>query len=517
MNGFSPDFLKRLKPYQRAELCAALEAQAQHQARAGLLAFARYTKENYAAGWHHEILCDKLDRFARGEIKRLIVSMPPRHGKSELVSRRLPAFIYGLNPDAQIIACSYGADLASRMNRDVQRIMEGEAYRRLFPGTRLGGENVRTTAEGAVLKNSDIFEIVGHRGVYRCAGTGGGITGMGADFIIIDDPIKDGEQAMSPTYREKVWEWYQSTLYSRLETQNGGEDGGILVTMTRWHEDDLVGRLLAQAKADPDADQWEVLELPAICELEGSCAIDPRKTGEALWEEKYPLPKLERLRRAIGPQWWNSLYQQRPSAMEGGIIKRSWIKFYRKSELPETFQEELQSWDCTFKETKSSDFVVGQVWGRKGANKYLLDQVRDRMDFTKTIAALLSMSARHPRTYTKLVEDKANGPAVIATLKNSVSGLVAVEPEGSKEARLSAVAVEFEAGNVLLPHPDEAPWVRDFIEELVNFPNAAHDDQADACSQALWRLRDMASFTAEMIPGRIRSITSGLTSAGVRR
>lgn len=512
MNESEAEFLKKLKPYQRTEYLAAQEVIARKFAREDLLAFSKYTKDNYAAGWHHEVLCDKLNKFARGEIKRLIVSMPPRHGKSELVSRRLPAFIYGLNPDAQIIACSYGSDLAQRMNRDVQRIMEGEAYKVLFPDTRLGESNVRSTAEGNVLKNSDIFEIVGRRGVYRCAGTGGGITGMGADFIIIDDPIKDGQEAMSPTYREKVWEWYQSTLYSRLETQVGGEDGGILLTMTRWHEDDLVGRLLAQMKSDPDADQWEILELPAVKEQEGN-SLDPRAVGDALWPEKYPHKKLDRLRRAIGSRWWNSLYQQRPSAMEGGIIKRAWIKYYKKAELPEYFHEEIQSVDCTFKETSHSDFVVDQVWGRRGAMKYLLDQERDRMDITATMKCIGRMTVKWPRTYAKLIEDKANGPAVIAMLNTTVSGLIPVEPEGSKEARLSAVAPDFEAGNVLLPHPDEAPWVEAFVEELVNFPNAANDDQVDACSQGLWRLKqgEGTTFTEEMIPATIRSITSGIT------
>ena len=511
MNASEVEFLKKLKPYQRTEYLAAQEIIAREASKQDLLAFSKYTKENYAAGWHHEILCDKLNKFARGEIKRLIVTMPPRHGKSELVSRRLPAFIYGLNPDAQIIACSYGADLACRMNRDVQRIMESEAYARLFPETRLGGSNVRTTAEGAVLKNSDIFEIVGHRGVYRCAGTGGGITGMGADFIIIDDPIKDGKEAMSPTYRDGVWEWYQSTLYSRLETDHG-IDGGILVTMTRWHEDDLVGRLLAQAKADPEADQWDVLELPAIRETMDN-EDDIRELQEPLWPEKYPQNKLDRLKRAIGSKWWNSLYQCRPSAQEGGLLKRKWFQYYK--EMPAKFDEVIQSWDATFKDTKKSDYVVGQVWGRVGASKYLLYEVRDQMDIVATMNSIRQVTARFPRTYTKLIEDKANGPAIISMLKGSVAGIIPVDPEGSKEARVSAIAPDCEAGNIYLPDPSIAPWILDWIEEAVNFPNAAHDDRVDAFSQAIWRLRQSAggSFTKEMIPDKIDTIAMSITGA----
>lgn len=444
--------------------------------------------------------------------------MPPRHGKSELVSRRLPAFIYGLNPRAQIIACSYGADLACRMNRDVQRIMESESYAKLFPDTRLGGSNVRSVNEGTVLKNSDIFEIVKHGGVYRCAGTGGGITGMGGDFILIDDPIKDGKEAMSPGQRDTVWEWYQSTLYSRLETtfDDGTKqvsDGGILVTATRWHEDDLIGRLLAAAKADPEADQWEILELPAIKE-EGGDALDIRAVGDALWPEKYPQSKLDRLKRAIGTMWWNALYQCRPSAQEGGQIKRKWfIHFYK--ELPNRFDEWLQSWDATFKDKKENDYVVGQVWARKGADKYLIAETRDQLDITATMNAIRLMTARYPRTYLKLIEDKANGPAIISMMKGEVSGIVPVEPEGGKPARVQAIAPDVEAGNIWLPDPSIAPWILDWIEEIVNFPNAKHDDRVDAFSQAVWRMRQASSggFTEDMIPDRIESITASVTGA----
>jgi hypothetical protein len=260
---------------------------ARERARKGLLNFTLYTKPNYSVQWYHRALCRKLNDFAAGKIKRLMVFMPPRHGKSELVSRRLPAFIFGRNPNAQIIATSYAADLAFRMNRDVQRIIDDPRYGQLFPNTTLNNSNVRTVADGSYLRNSDMFEIVGHTGVYRAAGVGGGITGMGGDFLIIDDPIKDQEQADSEVYREKVYDWYASTLYTRAEG-----DAGILITLTRWHEGDLAGRLLAQAATDPEADQWEVFNFPALKEGAPD-EIDHREVDEALWPDKYPVTRLK--------------------------------------------------------------------------------------------------------------------------------------------------------------------------------------------------------------------------------
>ena len=243
--------------------------------------------------WHHRLLCEYLDDFTKKKIRRLMVFMPPRHGKSELVSRKLPAYIFGCNPDANIISTSYSADLAQRMNRDVQRIIDSPAYGELFPETKLFGKNIRTVT-GHALRNSDIFEIVGHRGSYRGAGVGGGITGMGGDYIIIDDPIKNREEANSSTYRKKLWEWYTSTLYTRQE-----KEGSILITLTRWHEDDLAGRLLELAEKDPQADQWEVLLLPAVAEKERH-PRDPRQEGEALWPGKYPIDELMKIKATIG-------------------------------------------------------------------------------------------------------------------------------------------------------------------------------------------------------------------------
>lgn len=436
--------------------------------------FVLYVDDNYQMNWHHRLLCDYLDKLACKEIRRLMVFMPPRHGKSELVSRKFPAYLLGRNPDTSIISCSYSADLASRMNRDVQRLIDSEKYSLLFPESHLFGKNIRSTAKGSFLRNSDIFEIVNHRGTYRSSGVGGGITGMGGEYIIIDDPVKNREDADSATMREKVYDWYTSTLYTRLE-----KDGCILLTLTRWHEDDLAGKLLKAAQEG--ADQWTILELPAVCEYPPK-PYDVRQEGEVLWKWKYDEEALEKMKVTVGSRDWAALYQQHPTPGEGGTFKREWWNYYKV--LPDGLYDFVQSWDCTFKDAQSSDYVVGQVWARKGSSRYLLDQVRGRMSFTETLRAIRSLSAKWPQAIRKLVEDKANGTAVIDVLRKEIPGLIPVEPEGGKIVRANAVTAVAEAGNIYLPDPSIAPWVHDFVEEHAVFPNGANDDQVDAQTQA---------------------------------
>lgn len=413
---------------------------------------------------HLLFLNRKLVDVAAGRIKRLMVSMPPRHGKSELVSRYFPAWFIGAFPDKRIILVSYEADFAATWGRKARDLLE-EHGPSLF-GIRVSGKS----------SAANRWDIEGHEGGMVTAGVNGPITGKGADIGIIDDPVKNDQEAMSVTYQERTYEWYKSTFRTRIQ-----RDGAIILIMTRWHENDLAGKLLAAQ--EEEGEKWEVVSLPAIAEDD-----DPlgREIGQPLCPGLFNKDALESIKKAVGSYWWASLYQQRPSPAEGGIFKRNWWQYYRR--VPDRFDEIIQSWDMTFKDTKSADFVVGQVWGRKGADKYLLDQVRDRMDFPATIQAVRTLSAKWPQARAKLVEDKANGPAVIATLKREISGLIPVEPQGSKESRAWAVSPDIEAGNVYLPDPGIAPWVHDFIEECAAFPNGANDDQVDAMSQALMRL-----------------------------
>lgn len=451
------------------------------KARKSLLGFTKFTKEDYQVNWHHRAMCRVLDRFIETPNARLMVFMPPRVGKSELVSRRLPAYLFGRNPNESIVGCSYSADLSSRMNRDVQRIIDEPAYAQLFPETSLNADNVRKNTQGSWLRNNDLFEIVGHRGVYRSAGVGGGITGMGFSTVIVDDPIKNAEEAESFRIRETMWHWWQSTLYTRLE-----KDAKVLITMTRWHEDDLCGRLLEQMKTDPESDKWEIIKFPMVNET-GPEDVDPRQQGDVLWPEKYDTQRVASIKSTVGGRYWGSMYQQNPTAQEGGLVKRKWLQFYKAVDLTKV-KGLLMSWDLSVKGNDSSDYVVGQVWGKLDANCYLLDQFRAKIGFTEQIQAIKSLAAKWPNARLKLIEEMANGMAAIETLRSKVPGLVGVRPDRSKESRLNAVTPAFEAGNIFLPDPSIAPWIYDYVEELVGFPNMAHDDQVDATTQALDRL-----------------------------
>lgn len=784
-------------------------------AQQSLVGFIYATCPYYLMGWVHEEVCAALDAFLldvmEGRSPRLMITMPPRSGKSEIASRRFPAYALGRNPDLSIIATSYSADLASRMNRDVQRIIESEEYRAIFPGVHLPGKN------SSQFRTSDFFEVEGHNGGYRSAGVGGGITGMGGNILLLDDVLKDRASADSPTIRQNIWDWYTSTLYTRL-----APGGGIIVIQTRWHPvkddtpvlttkgwkthgelvpgdqvyglngkpvnithvgepvwcdmeivtrqesvvcakthlwpcktrpehnpvnvtaeklatlkdrslpliapieypaqteplpidpywlglwlgngsksaptiiagkhytahyestpyafrkvpkdkgdwfyhythqglrgklaalnllynkhipecylrasvhdrlellaglidtdgdlaqhkwyrfastspellggavelvrslgfnasrpslvnvkgsmtgpisggksyerkadcyrfsfipspdwpvpcrveykkltrthriwargisarladhdkcgwgrcittdapdglylvgrtlipthncDDLAGRLL-EAQRTGQGDKWQVINFPAIAEQD-----EPhRKQGEALHPERYSLEQLHAIRAAIGSRDWEALYQQHPTPDGGGIFKAEWLRFWLPKDLPQNFERMLISWDMTFKDGDDSDFVVGQVWGKAGANFYLLDQVRGRMGFTATLAAFQALARKWPQAQRKLVEDKANGPAVIDCLRNTVPGIIPVEPDGSKVARAHAVTTYFEAGNVHIPHPSVCGWVSEYVAELTQFPAAAHDDQVDATTQALRDMQTAKTLTVD--------------------
>lgn len=459
-------------------------------ARENFLSFIKYTKPDYRVGWHNELICKYLDKFVSGEIKNLMIFCPPRHGKSEAVSRRLPAYLLGKKPDSQIISCSYSSDLASMFNRDTQRVIDSPEYVKLFPGTKLNSSNVRSNGQGQAVRNSDQFEIVGRRGFYKSAGVGGGITGMGANFAILDDILRNMQDANSPTIRQNIWEWYCSVLFTRLMGERQ-----ILITLTRWHEDDLAGRLLRQAKDDPRAVQWEVLSLPAKYEIENAHPDDPRKEGEALWSPDFGDEVLNKIKSSVGSRVWTSLYQQRPAPDEGNIVKTEWWKFWTEETLPTEWDEVVQSWDLTFKDKEQSDFVAGQVWARSGADKFLLYRVKKRMGFNEQVLEIIRTKQMFPNTTAIYVEDAATASAVKDVLQSKIPGIVLVPTEGnSKLNRAIAVSPQIEAGNVYLPSPSTNPSISDYIEEWANFPNGVNDDEVDATTQALRKLGEQINF-----------------------
>lgn len=444
--------------------------------------FATYTKPDYQVNWHHGVMCSYLDRFIAGDIKRLMVFMPPRHGKSELVSRRLPAYIMGRNPNAQIIACSYSADLAQRMNRDTQRIIDDPAYQRLFPATQLFGANIRTVAKGTYLRNSDIFEIVGHRGAYRSSGVGGGITGMGFDYGIIDDPIKNRAEAESKTYRDNLWEWYTSTFYTRAE-----KDAAVLVTCTRWHQDDLAGRLLEHAQAE-DGEKWEIVDFPAIKETDDN-PTDMREIGDPLWPDKYSRDRMAKIKTVLGPYSWAALYQQKPTPAEGGMFKRAPVEIV--DALP-TGGQWVRWWDRAAS-SKTGDYSAGVLMMALDGTYYVADVQRGQWATDERDAVIRQTAALDAqRTSGKCAtwgeqEPGSSGLDVARAFVKLLAGYsVSTEPStGSKEVRAMPLAAQWNAGNVKLLR---GAWNVSYLDEMTAFPFGTNDDQVDGSSGAFSKL-----------------------------
>jgi predicted phage terminase large subunit-like protein len=454
--------------------------------RDDLLMAVQNVKSDYIVNWHHRQLADALDKVQRGEITRLIVMMPPQHGKSELVSRHFPAACLGRNPNEKIVACSYAASLASDMGVDVQNIMGSEEYHAMY-STRLKSGVPAASLRGKAKETNLKFDMVGANGYYIGAGVDGPITGRGFTLGIIDDYCKSRKEAESKVWRDKVWKWYTGAFRTR---RAGGmaESGSdrIVICATPWHEDDLIGRVLKNAKRVGEV--WHILRFPAIADgesagdYEATTGDDPRDDGLPLWSRKMSVRDLE-IERKTSPSDWSSLWQCRPSAAKGNIFGRDHWGSYTvlpKGQMTYTF-----SLDCAFKDGDSSSFVVLQLWANQGPNHYLVDQWRDRLDYKKTKKLCRDKFREHPEANTKLIEAKANGPAIISELREEFAGLIPVEPKGSKAARAMAIQGITEAGNVYLP--EHANWRETFVNEAAAFPWAPNDDQVDAMTQYLER------------------------------
>lgn len=457
---------------------------AQELARRELIEFVEYTFPGYQAGWFSRELAAELERFladcVAGKSPRLIISAPPRHGKSELVSRRFPAWVLGRNPDLFVIAASYSATLAGRMSRDVDRIVGSSEYAEAFPDTKFPRKGL-DNPEGKV-SQVELREVIGHTGSYRAAGVGEGITGSGGQVIIIDDPVKDAKEANSATVREAIWEWYTSTAYTRLEP-----GGGMLIVMTRWHADDLVGRLL-EAMRKGEGDTFRVVEYPAVAEKDEK----HRKVGQALDPKRYPLQRLKAIAKAVGSYVWSALYQQRPSVKGGSVFKGEWWAYWRA--LPVIRWRAIYG-DTAQKTKERNDYSVFQCWGYGADGRiYLLDQIRGKWEAPElekhAVAFWLKHKGpdkQHITTRKMAVEDKASGTGLIQSLKRRKGiPIVGIPRSIDKVTRAMDGAPQIEAGNVVLPA--EAEWLSDYLMEFEAFTmddSHAFDDQVDTTLDAI--------------------------------
>jgi predicted phage terminase large subunit-like protein len=453
----------------------------------------------FVAGIHVEAICEHLQAVNEGRIKNLIINVPPGHAKSLLTAVLWPAWVWTSHPEARWLFSGYREDLALRDSVKCRRLVTSDWYQKRWGWLyRLrDDQNEKHRFENTAS---------GYRVVVPL-GTG---TGERGDYVVVDDP-HSVDQAESDVKRTKAIDWWNGSMATRLNDLNTGHK---VVIQQRLHEADLSGDLLVKGG-------YELLCLPAEFESDRRCVTsigwaDPRQeAGALLWPKRITQSNLDELKRTLGSYRYAGQYQQRPAPAEGGIFKRFWLRYWRPAHLelppvqlktpdgqlisieaipiPAQFDQIIQSWDMSFKGLDTSDFVVGQVWGAVKADRYLLDQIRKRLNMPGTKEAVRELSRKWPKAGVKLVEDKANGPAVIQELQHDLSGLVAVTPEGGKLVRAQAVSSQIESGNVYLPHPAIAPWIDGWIEEAAAFPNGRNDDQVDAMTQALTRLRTSAA------------------------
>lgn len=426
--------------------------------------------------WHIELIAAALMRVARGELKRLIINIPPRNLKSIIASVAFPAWLLGQNPAAQILCVSYAQPLADKLARDCRQLMAGAMFKRVFPGTSLTGSK------------QSVSEFVTSKGGFRLSTSVGGVlTGRGADVIIIDDPLKPDE-ALSEVQRQAVNDWFAHTLMSRL---NDKLNGAVILIMQRLHEDDLTGFAMGQ-------ESWEVISLPAIAHDDEVHVIETllgsfrqvRLAGEALHPEREPMEVLEALRRSLGEYHFAAQYQQTPAPLGGGLIKPEWFSRYEIRDLPETYDRVFQSWDTASKAAEINDYSACTTWGQKGKNLYLLHVLRKRAEYPE-LKRLVRDHAKLFSATTVIIEDKGSGQQLIQELRyEGFARIEAFEPRSDKIVRMHTQAAMIESGFVFLPH--DAPWLRDYVHELAMFPKGKFDDQVDSTSQALEWFRDGA-------------------------
>jgi len=471
-----PDLLKKipnLPEHEQREMLALIEeleaAEAKELARDGFMPFIKHVWPAFIEGRHHKIMGDAFERVARGELKRLIINMPPRHTKSEFASYLLPAWFLGNFPEKKIIQTAHTAELSVGFGRKVRNLVDSEDYKQVFPALGLRADS-KAAGRWSTTQGGEYFAI----------GVGGAVTGKGADLLIIDDPHSEQEgQSADPGVFDKVYEWYTSGPRQRLQP-----GGAIIVVMTRWHKRDLTGQIIKSSVQRAGTDEWEVIEFPAIM-----------PSGKSLWPQFWPLEELESLRNELPAPKWNAQYQQNPTSEEGALVKREWWREW-DSDVPPECEFIIQSWDTAFLKTQRSDFSACTTWGvfyhpddvgTMQANIILLDAHKERLEFPE-----LKKKAYEFYGYWEpdacIVEAKAAGTPLIFELRAMGIPVAEYTPSrgNDKISRVNAVSDLFASGNVWRPN---TRFAEEVVEEFAAFPAGEHDDLVDSSTQALLRFR----------------------------
>ena len=486
LDGMNPEILKHLASLpeaQQVELLKLLEryqdAEAIEKARSNFLPFVEATWPGFISGRHFKITAEAFDRVVSGKCRRLIINMPPRHGKSQTSSVRLPAFFLGKNPNGKIIAASHTADLAVGFGRQVRDLVASEEYQKIFPGTSLRSD---VKAAGRWSTNAG--------GEYHAIGVGGALAGRGADLAIIDDSLSERD-AMSGDFNPEIWEslaeWFNTGPRQRL--QPGGR---IVIVETRWNKKDLSGQLIAKAsKLDNNASEWEVIEFPAIM-----------PSGKPLWPEYWSLEELDKVKADIPLTRWQAQYQQNPTSEEGAIVKRNMWKRWEEDKPPK-IKMVMQSWDTAYEAKQRSDYSACTTWGvfertdpdGKIVNHlYLMDAWRDKLEFPALKKKVKEMY-RDFHVDTLIIEAKAVGAPLVYELRALGIPVSSYTPTkgNDKVVRINAIADLFTSGRVWAP---DTKWAEEVIEETASFPRGDHDDYVDTLTQALLRFRQGGLVTS---------------------
>lgn len=435
---------------------------------------------DWIPGKHLVFLCNKIQEFVETDTGNaydiLVLNQPPQTGKSTSVTETLPSWFLGKHPDSSVIAVAYGDDLAQRFGRRNKEKIE--KYGKIIFGISVSKSK----------SANDDFEIEGHKGRFIARGVLAGLTGNPAKLLIIDDPLRTREEAYSAVTREKIWQEWQSSMRTRL-----AYGAKVIIIMTRWHDDDLAGQILKTEK--------NVTHINLTCEAEENDILG-REIGDGIFPEigKGRAWKDEMKAAYIasdGMDAWMSMYQGQPVIQGGNVFKRDWFRWYKRKDLPTMYQT-IISVDAAFKDTKTSDKVAMGVWGKSGSSVYFLERINERMDFVRTVETVRQLKYKYPQANMVLIEDKANGSAIISTLQREIMGVVPVNPLGSKESRAYAIQPFVMAGNVHLP--EDEPWVEEYLDQMCRFPKAKFDDEVDQTSQALIRLKDYSASAPAQDP-----------------